>query len=179
MSTENTKTDDLAVDPGKAEPIGVQRLRLARERAAALRASEPVDENPPKRVQVGDIVHAVATGLQIPRTASLWGGDPALNLRRGDTFVVTQQMLDADLDRNGKPGWSVLVHDEHGQYQRWGRLHIAPGEAPEGMQPWVLGDPDWREAREAARQRAWRIIDEQEQREAFAEIHRVYGPGRD
>lgn len=179
MSTDNTKTDDRVVDPAKAEPVGVQRLRLARERAAALSAADPTPETTARRVEVGDVVHALVTGVHISRTTSLWGGEPALNLRRGDSFVVTQAMLDADLDRHGQPSWTILVHDEDAQYARWGRLRLAAGEAPQGMMPWVMGDPDWKEAREAARQRAWRIIDEQEQREAFAEIHRVYGPGRD
>lgn len=176
--TDNTKTETTTTDPAKKEPIGVQRLRLARERAAALRAADPTPETTARRVEVGDIVHALVTGVHISRTTSLWGGEPALNLRRGDSFVVTQAMLDADLDRHGNPSWSVMVHDEDAQYARWGRLHLAPGEAPEGIQPWVVGDPDWREAREAARQRAWRIVDEQEQKAAFQEISRIYGPAR-
>lgn len=176
--TDNTKTETKTTDPAKKEPIGVQRLRLARERAAALRAAEPVTETTAKRVEVGDIVHAVNTGLQIPRTASLWGGDPALILKRADSFVVTQAMLDADLDRHGRPSWTVLVHDPDAQYARWGKLYLAPGEAPADMQPWIVGDPDWREAREAARERAWRIVDEAEQKQAFQEIHRIYGPAR-
>lgn len=178
MSTNPAKTDEQPVDPGQAEPIGVQRLRLARERAAALRAAEPVTETTARRVQVGDIVHAVNTGLQIHRTTSLWGGDPALMLKRGDSFVVTQGMLEADLDRHGKPSWSVLVHDPDAQYAKWGKLYLAPGEAPADMEPWLPGDADWHEAREAARQRAWRIVDEQEQKAAFQEIHRRFGPAR-
>lgn len=177
MSTETTKPE-TTTDPAKQEPIGVQRLRLARERAAALRAADPTPETTARRVEVGDIVHAVNTGLQIHRTASLWGGDPALMLKRGDSFVVTAGMLEADLDRNGKPSWSVLVHDPDAQYARWGKLYLAPGEAPADMQPWIVGDADWKEAREAARQRAWRIVDEQEQKAAFQEIHRIYGPAR-
>lgn len=176
MSTDNIKTE--TTDPAKREPVGVQRLRLARERAAALQAAQPVTETTARRVEVGDVVHAVNTGLHISRTTSLWGGDPALMLKRGDSFVVTQAMLDADLDRNGRPSWSVLVHDPDAQFAKWGKLYLAPGEAPGDIEPWLPGDADWHTAREAARQAAWRIVDEQEQKAAFQEIHRKFGPAR-
>lgn len=169
---------ETTTDPAKAEPIGVQRLRLARERAAALRAADPVSETTARRVEVGDVVHAVNTGLQIHRSASMFGGDPSLLLKRGDSFVVTQGMLDADLNKHGQPSWSVLVHDEAAQYAKWGKLYLAPGEAPADMEPWLPGDADWHMAREEARQRAWRIVDEQEQKEAFQAIHRKFGPAR-
>lgn len=176
MSTD-TKPE-TTTDPAKQEPTGVQRLRLARERTAALRAADPTPETTAKRVEVGDVVHAVNTGLQIHRSASLWGGDPALMLKRGDSFIVTQGMLEADLDRNGKPSWSILVHDPDAQYAKWGKLYLAPGEAPADMEPWIPGDADWKEAREAARQAAWRIADEAEQKQAFQEIRRKFGPAR-
>ncbi|MFF8187856.1 hypothetical protein ACF044_11435 [Microbacterium sp. NPDC016588] len=179
MTNNNTvSTDEQTPDVAKAEPRGVERLRLARERAAALRAADPVDDRTVRQVEVGDVVHALAP-IMIHRSASIWGGEPALALRRADSFVVTAVMLAADVNVHGKPGWSILVHDEDAQLAKWGRVMLAPGEAPDNMEPWEHGDAFWKEARNAARDIAFKEPDETKRRELFAEISRRYGPGRD
>ncbi len=127
-------------------------------------------------VQDGDVIHAVSTGLNIPRTASLWGGLPSLSLTRGDRVVVTQAMIEAAIDRHGNPGWTALVHDPQRQIARWGRIHLAPGEPPADMQPWIYGDASWSEQREIARKAAWQEIDPQRRAAALEEVKRKFGP---
>lgn len=170
---ELTDELDTAAAP---EPAGVRRLREAREAAAARDASQVSDVENVPRVKAGDVVHATATGMHLPRTTSLWGGVPALALTRGDRVVVTEEMIAADVDRNGNPGWTAMVHDPDRQVARWGRVHIAPGEPPAGMQPWERGDSEWSEQRELARKAAWAETDPQRRAAALQRVNDVYGP---
>ncbi|MFC7943088.1 hypothetical protein ACFUPZ_07500 [Microbacterium oxydans] len=157
------------------EPVGVRRLREAREAAAAREVSQIPEVEGVPLVEAGDVVHATATGMHLPRTTSLWGGLPALPLTRGDRVVVTEEMIAADVDRNGNPGWTALVHDPDRQIARWGRVHLAPGEPPAGMQPWEHGDAEWSEQREIARKAAWSETDPKRRAEALQRVTEVYG----
>lgn len=173
MSDNITKAElDAAVTP---EPVGVRRLREAREASAAREASQFSDVESIQLVKVGDVVHATATGMHLPRTTSLWGGVPALALTRGDRIVVTEEMVAADVDRNGNPGWTALVHNPDRQIARWGRVHLAPGEPPADMQPWEYGDAEWSEQREVARKAAWSETDPKRRAEALQRVTEVYG----
>lgn len=158
------------------EPIGVRRLREAREGASARNTSAMTDTTGATVVRAGDVIHAVSTGMTLPRTVSLWGGLPPLTLTRGDRIVVTTEMISAAVDRNGDPGWVALVHDAERQVRRWGRVHLAPGEPPADLQPWEYGTPDWAEAREEARKAAWKEVDPQRRAAALQRVHAVYGP---
>lgn len=157
------------------EPVGVRRLREAREAAAAREVSQSPEVEGVPLVKAGDVVHATATGMHLPRTTSLWGGVPALALTRGDRIVVTEDMVAADVDRNGNPGWTALVHDPDRQIARWGRVHLAPGEPPAGMQPWEYGSAEWSEQREIARKAAWSETDPNRCAEALQRVKEVYG----
>lgn len=181
MSENNEQAARLAeltaeLDTGAAsEPAGVRRLREARKAAAAREASTVSDVEGVPQVKAGDVVHATATGMHLPRTTSLWGGVPALALTRGDRIVVTEEMVAADVDRNGNPGWTALVHDPDRQLARWGRVHLAPGEPPAGMMPWEYGDSEWSEQREIARKAAWAETDPKRRAEALQRVKEVYG----
>lgn len=152
-----------------------QRLHALRAEVAAMETPAPADTASAPHVAVGDTVHAVATGLSIPRTTSLWGGDPALTLTKGDEFIVTQAMLDADVDRYGNRGWSGIVHDADAQLAKWGKVYLAPGPAPSDLPRWEYGDPQWSEDRETARRAAWSESDPERRAEALSEVKRVYG----
>lgn len=173
MSNSN-KTEPADVTDA-AEPTGVARLRVAREAAAKLRDQPEVESDTPPVVKVGDVVHATATGMQLPRTTSLWGGPPALLLTRGDRIIITEELIEASRDRNGNVTWPTMVHDEAAQLRRWGKIHLAPGEPPEGMQPWERGSADWAEQREIARKAAWAEVDPQRRAAALQRVTEVYG----
>lgn len=154
-----------------------KKQRLA-ELTAELTAptSEPAAESGAvPLVKVGDVIHATATGLTISRTASLWGGLPPLLLTRGDRIEVTAEMITADRDRHGRPGWTAMVHDPDRQLRRWGKVLLAPGEPPADMMPWEPGTSEWAEAREAARKAAWSEPNPQRRAEALEDVQRVYG----
>lgn len=167
---------ELTTELNAPEPRGVRRLREAREAAAVREASPLSDVKDVTLVKAGDVIHATATGLNIPRTVNLWGGLPPLTLTRGDRIVVTPEMIDAAKDRHGSPGWVELVHDPERQVRRWGKVHLAPGEPPEDMPRWEVGTPDWAEAREEARKAAWQEVDPQRRAAALQRVHDVYGP---
>lgn len=167
-STESADVNDAA------EPVGVARLRAAQEAVANLQQDAAVES--PLIVQPGDVVHAVSTGLSIHRNSSLWGGTPPLTLTRGDSFVVTEEMIEAAKDRHGRPGWPSLVNDPERQLARWGRIHLAPGPTPEGMRPWTHGDADWAEQREQARQAAWKEPGPERRAAALQRVTEIYGP---
>lgn len=158
MSSKQTETPSEKLDRLRAEVASHQRADT----------TVPV-------VQAGDVIHALATGLSISRTASIWGGLPPLLLTRGDRIVVTEEMVAADRDRHGRPGWTSMVHDPDRQLRRWGKVFLAPGEPPEGIEPWELGSPEWAEARETARKAAWNEPNPQRRAVALDDVQRVYG----
>lgn len=118
-------------------------------------------------VRPGDTVHAVrAVTLILRMGEGLFDSDSVL-IERGQTFTVTQSMLDAARDREG--GFGI--------FQTAGQpgAVLGLGPWPEGEQPWVHGDTAWAEARERARQAAHRLYDPDERTAALAEVRRIYG----
>jgi hypothetical protein len=184
MSTNTAKAARLATltaeldapESADARPIGQQRLDAARAAVAHLDAHKPTEAaSAAAVVKPGDVVHVLESGMTIPRTTSLWGGAPALQLTRGDVFTVTAEMIEASRDRNGRVTWPAMVHDEAAQVRRWGTVRLRPGNAPEGMQPWTYGSPDWAEARETARRAAWAEPNPERRAEALQHVTEVYG----
>lgn len=125
-------------------------------------------------VQPGEQVHAIASGLTIPTGTGLMGA--SIVLRRGQTLTVSSAFIEASRNRHGDLGWPAIVDDDDEQVRRWGRVHLRRGPAPDDMLPWEPGTPEHAEAREAARRRAWAVLDPAERREALADVERVYGP---
>jgi hypothetical protein len=149
--------------------------RKRAEKAARDQAAQTADTASAPVVQVGDVIHATATGMHLPRTTSLWGGPPALQITRGDRIVVTEELIEASRDRNGNLTWPAMVHDEAAQLRRWGKIHLAPGEPPADMQPWIYGDASWSEAREVSRRAAWAETDPQRRAAALQKVTEVFG----
>lgn len=114
--------------------------------------------------------HFLTTGL-IWRTKvpSGFGGVSEISTR-GQTVTLTRDMLDAN------PWIARYLGDDDAQIEKWGEVRIRPGAFPDDASPYVHGAPDWEEAREAARRRAWAIADPEERAAARAEVERRYGP---
>lgn len=162
-----------------------ERLEAARAEAAALAArkaaitADPTDapHDGPRVAQVGDVVHFLRSGFSVPQSLpSEWiGGPGVLPMRRGDELTVTERHVAAARDRLGGPGWLALVHDVAEQRRRWGHVVIAPGPAPEGLEPWIVGDRDWALARENAMQAAGAIGDSYERQAAIQRVQQRFG----
>ncbi|MFD7872431.1 hypothetical protein ACFV3I_18255 [Microbacterium sp. NPDC059771] len=151
-----------------------QRLKAARERAAAL-DDAVVDNGDPRVAAAGEWMHSVdESGVKIMRSTSIFGA-ASVTLMRGDEILVDEEMLAADLDRHGRPGWSGVLHDEAAQLQRWGAVRLRPGRAPRDLESWTYGSALWAEAREQARREAHRLPTEQQRADALAEVHRRFG----
>lgn len=76
----------------------------------------------------------------------------------GQEMRITEALRTINTDRNGDC-WLDLVDNEPAQVARWGRRMFARGPWPEGEPRIEHGSPAWQDAREAARQEAWRIED--------------------
>jgi hypothetical protein len=154
-----------------------QRLRDLRAQVARQEGTAPTETPQDDRdvLEVGAVFHAVHDGLTIPRTTSMWGGLPAIITRRGESYILTEEMLKASKNRFGQVGWPAVVADPDGQIRKWGRQYLAPGPAPAGLESWVHGSTEWREARERARREAWAQPSDAERAYALAEVQRRFG----
>ena len=105
-----------------SEPVGIERLRLARERAAE-RAAENAASTEQLVLQPGAVIHGLSTsGLFLPRHNSIWGGPPAVHLTRGVEVEADAEMIAAEVDRNGRRSWTSLAFDAAAQARRWGSV---------------------------------------------------------
>lgn len=162
-------------EPADSLTPAQQRLKAARERAAAL-DDAVVDDDAPRVAAAGEWMHSVdESGVKIMRSTSIFGA-ASVTLMRGDEILVDEEMLAADLDRHGRPGWSGVLHDESAQLQRWGAVRLRPGRAPRDLESWTYGSALWAETREQARREAHRLPTEQQRADALAEVHRRFGP---
>lgn len=158
------------------ELTGVRRLRLAREAVAALRAEQQHEAVPV--VQAGDEIHCTDPGgILLPRSVAVFGGQPGMQLFRGDTVTVRAEWIEASRDASGAVTWPALVHDPDEQVRRWGRVRLAPGPFPEDACKYEPGTAEWREAREEARRSAWAEANPDRRAEALAEVNRRFGAG--
>jgi hypothetical protein len=117
----------------------------------------------PIPVGPGDVLHCLGSVLVF---GNAW--------KRGDTFTLSREMVQATVDLNGDTWLDDL--SESAQVRRWGEPRIGVGPWPEDLlHPWVPGSRDEAEARELARKRAHRLDDPEAKRQALAEVQRVFG----
>ncbi|MDD7929884.1 hypothetical protein [Microbacterium thalli] len=162
------------------ETIGERRLREAREAVAALDTSTPTTPSaassaPLRLPRAGEQVHALVTGTTLA-TGGPYGGTV---LTRGQTFTITDAMLELSKNRFGQYSGVALVHDPEAQIEKYGEVRFAPGPAPADLDPWTYGSAEWRVAREQARREAWALPTEDARRAALAEVQRRFGAAPD
>lgn len=178
MSTteKQNRLAELSAELGATEPVGVARLRAAREALAALQAEQAATTAaaaPLRLPEPGSIVHCLVTGTTISTGQGWLAGGAVLN--RGQNVVITAAMLDATRDAGGRYTGVALVNNPDAQLARHGRILFAPGEAPADM-TFEPNTREWREAREAARTSAWTESDPARRAAALAEVERRFGP---
>ncbi|WP_350352498.1 hypothetical protein ABS642_05155 [Microbacterium sp. A8/3-1] len=159
----------------ETEPVGVRRLREARASLAARQAEQqPEAESAPLPLKPGDQFHAVMTGC----TFSTGGGFLASShvSTAGETYTVTQQLIDASRDRYGD-SWLIYLASDEAQIQKWGAVRFRLGPAPEGIATWnQRGDADWTQQREAAKAEAWGLPTAEARAAALAAVDARFGP---
>lgn len=160
-----------------------QRLADLRAEAADLadrKATTTVDapDDGPRVAQVGETVHFVRSGFSVPQSlpTELFGGPGNRPMTRGDELLITERHVAAARDRLGGAGWLCLVHDPDAQRRRFGHVVIVPGPRPAGLEPWIVGDRDWSDARERAMLAAGALGDPQERANAIASVNDKFGP---
>jgi hypothetical protein len=157
------------------ETVGQRRLREARERAAE-RADNPSDDA--LRLPVpGELAHCLISGVTL-YSGDLFAGGVVLT--RGQTFVITDSMIQASRNVRGEWRGVALVHSpELQRYYHKGRVLYAAGPAPANFETWdTYGDTSWHEQRENARREAHALPTENARREALAAVHARFGPAR-
>lgn len=80
---------------------------------------------------VGTKFH-VLSALSFPLTAH-----QQVAASRGQTYEVTQELLDANVDRRGN-SWLDMIDDPEAQIEKWGHLKFAAGECPPEVEWWNL-----------------------------------------
>lgn len=167
----------------KTNETGKQRLerlraevaeldRAAAEAQTSVVATEPEHaESTPLHLVPGDQIHALRTGV----TFGTGGGftSAAHVSRRGETYTITQTLIDASKDANGNSWLSHLASDE-AQLAAWQEVRFGIGPAPADLLP-EHGTSEWRAAREEARQAAWREPDPDRRAAALQAVRDRFG----
>lgn len=154
------------------------RERLDRLRVEVAQRRAELDETAAVPiVEAGDTIHCVDPGgVLLPRSVAVFGGEPGMQLFRGDTVTVREEWIEASRDASGALTWPSWVHDPHEQIRRWGRVRLAPGAFPADVSRYEPGTANWAAAREEARQAAWREPGAERRAAALAEVAREFGP---
>lgn len=151
-----------------------ERLERLRTEVAERREHAPVAV---PVVEAGDVIHCTDPGgILLPRSTSVFGGEPGAQLLRGDTVTVRAEWIEASRDAAGRLTWPTIVHDPDEQIRRWGRVRLAPGPFPADASRWEHGTAEWAAAREQARQAAWAEPNQERRTAALAEVAREFGP---
>lgn len=120
----------------------------------------------------GASVHFLGT-VSLARSLDL--GSVGILVNRGDTAVLTTELIRANQDRLGRSIFDYLG-DEEGQVERYGQVLLRPGAWPQGEPTWIYGDPDWAVARDEARRLAWLVDGPEARSKALAEVEKKFGP---
>jgi hypothetical protein len=95
-------------------------------------------------------------------------------LRRGDTLILTQKMINLTINAHGKSFLS-LADDEDGQIAKYGEVKFGLGEFPADLTPWVKGSPDEDIERDRRMRLAWAKTNPTERYDELDAIRRELG----
>lgn len=164
MSTESTKESPR------------QRLERLRLEVANLPDEQPEETaSAPAQLRLpvpGSLVHCLVSGTTIS-TGGGWIAGGAV-LARGANVVITSALLEANRDASGRYWGPGLALDEQAQLDAYGKVLFRDGPAPDDMIP-EPGTSEWVEAREQARQDAWREPDTARRAAALAAVNARFG----
>lgn len=151
----------------------LERLRAeTADRKHAASAAPLIESGLP--VRPGDEIHVLKSGIPIPTGAGFMSASHIS--QAGETICITEKMIAASYSASGR-SWLAIIDDDAAQVERWNEVRFRPGRAPEGAPTWgVVGDADWREAREQARKDAWAMPTAQARAEALAAVESRFGP---
>lgn len=118
---------------------------------------------------VGTKFH-VLSAITFPTTPN-----QSVSASRGQTYEVTRELLDANLDRRGH-SWLDLIDNPEAQIEKWGTVKVAAGECPPEVLWWNADPATQSLARNLARESVIAFTKDPSLRaEKLAEIDRVYG----
>lgn len=124
-------------------------------------------------LKAGDTVHFLAA------TSLLSGLDLASSMkpiecRRGTVLEVTAEILEANVDKNGRSIFDLIDSPDE-QIAARGRVIVGRGKWPSGLATWEPNTVEERQAHEAALKAASAISDPVARRDEMTRIRRVFG----
>lgn len=128
------------------------------------------DATTPSHVQVGDRFHAPSSGLTISERPA-WG----LVLERGRSYVVSREMLQANLRPDGSSVLDLL-DDEPRQVTVFGEVKLRRGPFPADEVKADPGTRDWALQREQARRAAHMAPTDELRAAALRAVEERFGP---
>lgn len=114
-------------------------------------------------IKPGDQIHILVTGV----TLSVGDFFPSYVGRRGDTITVTEAMIEASRDRNGKSWLDAVAAGDDSR--------IGLGPFPSDVPALLPGSLEFQAERERRREQAWLIPTVAEREAALAEVYRDFG----
>ncbi len=120
------------------------------------------------------LVHVVGPSLSVHTRPH--STDSSRVLSYGEELLITPEVVMANTGVDGKCRLLELIDDEPRQVRELGQVVVRRGPWPEGQSRLLYGDVAWLEAREAARQEAHKIENDQERLRALAKVEQDYGP---
>lgn len=126
-----------------------------------------------KKLEPGDQIHWLRTGLLFRISTSINVASEVS--QRGSELVITEDLLAAGFDRNGKNSFWDLADDLPGQISRWGSPGFARGPAPADLTTYTPGTTEEQVAFGERRTAAWAQSDPQRRAEAIAALRAEFG----
>lgn len=119
-------------------------------------SADTITTTPEGKLHEGDAIHFL-------RAVTGWG-----DIRqRGYERRLSAADIAATINREGASWLDEIDTDG---------ARIGRGSWPAGEPTWTYGSPDWQEQREAARKRAWAVMDPDERAAARKAVELEYGP---
>jgi hypothetical protein len=148
------------------------RLDALRAEVAKIQNAEVASA--PLPVKPGEQFHAKLSGVTFPTGGGFTSGGHVT--KAGETYTVTQQLIDASISASGR-SWLAIIGDDEAQIQKWGSVRFGLGPAASDAPSWnAVGDPDWHRARDAARGEAWNQPTAEARNTALAAMNAKFGP---
>ena len=124
-------------------------------------------------ITAGTTLHWLANGVDY-MTSDIGLSGVSTVSQRGQSFVLTDSILEANRDRTGFSIFEIADKPEE-QERRHGRQLLGVGPAPADLGHWTPGTVEFDLARDEARRLAWLEPTATGQQEALREVERVFG----
>lgn len=136
------------------------------------RANALQEDASPRPPMPGEVAHWLRTGVTHMQDHRETSGAVSV---RGEEFIVTEAMIEANRDGAGK-SFLDLLHDQEGQRATYGRALVGPGPWDPAMERTEPGTREHDDARREALDAVRQIPDKEERATATKRVAERFGP---